>query len=295
MGWEATVDLKVTRYEVNGDGIATVWLSRPGRANSWTGRMHDEYRSICATLDDDPAVRVIVLTGEGEIFCGGADFKALAHYVEADNYDPALSKEPAKPGYGVRPEFDSDMAWQLGMRKPMIAAINGACAGIAVALAAFCDLRFAVEDAKITTVAAKIGLPAEYGLSWILPRLMGVTHAADLILTGRVATAEELRHTGFFNRVLPRTGFMTAVYDYARLLAAASPEAVTTAKRQLWGDLLRSDPARAIEESKELIGRHMQLPDYAEGVAAMMEKRTPRFAPLLSGASSLTGARDCLQ
>ena len=271
------MDLKVTRYSVDVDGIATLWLSRPGRANSWTGRMHDEYRWICAQLDDDPAVRVIVLTGEGDIFCGGADFKALGHYTTTDHYDPALSAEAERPGYGVLEEFDSDMAWQLGLRKPMIAAINGACAGIAVALAAFCDLRFAVEDAKITTVAAKIGLPAEYGLSWILPRLMGVTHAADLILTGRVATAAELRHTGLFNQVLPREGFMEAVYDYARLLAAASPAAVTTAKRQIWGDLLTHSPARSVEESKRLIGHHMQLPDYQEGVAAMMERRRPRF------------------
>ncbi|MGH3437539.1 MAG: enoyl-CoA hydratase-related protein [Sciscionella sp.] len=271
------MDLKVTRYTVDANGIATLWLSRPGRANSWTGRMHAEYRWICAHLDADPRVRVIVLTGEGDIFCGGADFKALDHYTKTDHYDPALSADAARPGYGVRPEFDADMAWQLGLRTPMIAAINGACAGIAVALVAFCDLRFAVEDAKITTVAAKIGLPAEYGLSWILPRLMGVTHAADLILTGRVATADELRHSGFFNKVLPRDGFRDAVYSYARLIAAASPAAVSTAKRQIWDDVLAHDPAKAVARSKQLIGEHMQLPDYAEGVAAITERRAPRF------------------
>lgn len=272
------MDLKVTRYEIDEHGVATVWFSRPDRANSWTGRMHDEYRWICKQLDDDPSVRVIVLTGEGDIFCGGADFKALDHYTKTDHYDPHLSEEAARPGYGVRAEFDADMVWQVGMRTPMIAAINGACAGIAVAMAAFCDLRFAVEGAKITTVAAKIGLPAEYGLAWILPRLMGVTHASDLILTGRVAKAEELRHTGLLNDVLPHEGFLSAVQDYARTLAAASPSAVTAAKRQIWGDLLRQDPAAAVEDSKELIGRHMQMPDYAEGVQAMQEKRAPKYA-----------------
>lgn len=271
------MDLKVTRYEVDDHGVATVWLSRPGRANSWTGRMHDEYRWVCKRLDDDPAVRVIVLTGEGDIFCGGADFKALDHYTRTDHYDPHLSREAERPGYGVRPEFDADMVWQAGMRTPMIAAINGACAGIAVAIAAFCDLRFVVEDAKITTVAAQIGLPAEYGLAWILPRLMGATHASDLILTGRVAVAEELRHSGLFNAVLPREGFMDAVGAYARQLAAASPSAVTAAKRQIWGDLLEHDPAAAVEASKELIGRHMQMPDYAEGIRAMQEKRRPTY------------------
>jgi enoyl-CoA hydratase/carnithine racemase len=271
------VDLKVTRYEIDPQGVATLTLDRPGRGNSWTGRMHDEYRWICKRLDDDPAVRVIVLTGAGEVFCAGADFQALDSYVGAKEYDPALSPDAERPGYGVRPEFDADMVWQLGLRTPMIAAINGACAGIAVALAAFCDLRFAVEDAKITTVAPKIGLPAEYGLAWILPRLMGITHAADMLYTGRIIRAAEMRDWGFFNRVLPRAGFTTAVDEYAHVLAAVSPAAVTTTKRQLWGELLSADPRAAVESSKQLIGQHMRTPDYAEGVAALKERRAPRF------------------
>jgi enoyl-CoA hydratase/carnithine racemase len=271
------VDLKVTRYEIDPQGVATLTLDRPGRGNSWTGRMHDEFRWICKRLDDDPAVRVIVVTGGGDIFCAGADFQALDTYVGAETYDPALSATAERPGYGVRPEFDADMAWQLGMRTPMIAAINGACAGIAVALAAFCDLRFAVEDAKITTVAPRIGLPAEYGLAWILPRLIGVTHAADVLYTGRVIRAAEMRDWGLFNRVLPRAEFTAAVDEYAHLLASVSPAAVTTTKRQLWAELLNADPRAAVESSKELIGQHMRGPDYAEGIAALKEKRPPRF------------------
>ncbi|MFE2429316.1 enoyl-CoA hydratase-related protein [Streptomyces sp. NPDC059373] len=271
------MELKVTRYAIDESGVATVRLHRPERRNSWTGRMHDEYRWICKQLDDDPTVRVIVLTGTGHSFCVGADPKALTGYVEADHYDPALSKTAERPGYGVRPEFDADMAWQLGLRKPMIAAVNGACAGIAVALAAFCDLRFAVEGAKITTAAPRLGLPAEYGLSWILPRLVGMTHTADILLTGRVLRAEEMAAMGFFNKVLPEPEFTKHVDEYAHLLAAASPDAVTSAKRQMWADLLHSDAAAAVEESKALIGTLMNRPDYAEGVAAMLEKRTPRF------------------
>ncbi len=228
------MELKVTRYEIDDAGIATIWLHRPERRNSWTGRMHAEYRWICRQLDDDPAVRVIVLTGSGHTFCIGADPQALTGYVEADHYDPALPQDAAQPGYGVRPEFDADMAWQLGMRTPMIAAVNGACAGIAVALAAFCDLRFAVTGAKITTAAPRLGLPAEYGLSWILPRLVGMTHTADILLTGRVLLAEEMAGMGFFNKVLPPEEFAEEVGSYARTIAAASPLAVTTAKRQMW-------------------------------------------------------------
>jgi enoyl-CoA hydratase/carnithine racemase/ferredoxin len=238
------VDLKVTRYDIDAAGVATITLDRPGRGNSWTGRMHDEYRWICKRLDDDPAVRVIVLTGAGSVFCAGADFKALDSYVGAERYDTHLAADAERPGYGVRPEFDADMVWQLGMRTPMIAAVNGACAGIAVALAAFCDLRFAVDDAKITTVAPRIGLPAEYGLAWILPRLMGVTHAADVLLTGRVILAEEMRGWGFFNRVLPREEFAETVAAYAHQLAAVSPAAATDDQAPALGRSAARRPAR---------------------------------------------------
>jgi enoyl-CoA hydratase/carnithine racemase len=271
------VELKVTRYDIDEAGVATVWLHRPERRNAWTGRMHTEYRWICKRLEEDPLVRVVVVTGSGDAFSVGADRDALARHVEAGHYDPALAADAERPGYGVRPEFDADMAWQLGLRVPMIAAVNGACAGIAVALAAFCDLRFGVEGAKVTTATARLGLPAEYGLSWILPRLVGATHAADVLLTGRILRAEELGAMGFFNAVLPRPEFDGTVADYAAMLAAASPEAVSTAKRQLWADLLHGDPRASVEESKALIGKLMQYPDYAEGVAALLEKRPPRF------------------
>jgi len=271
------VELKVTRYEIDDAGVATVRLHRPERGNSWTGRMHAEYRWICRTLEDDPAVRVIVVTGSGDRFCVGADREALAGHLEAGRYDAGLDGDVARPGHGARPEFDADMAWQLGLRVPMIAAVNGACAGIALALAAFCDLRFAVEGAKMTAASARLGLPAEYGLSWMLPRLIGPAHAADVLLTGRVLPAEELGAMGFFNAVLPRPEFERRVADSAALLAAASPEAVSTTKRQLWGDLLHGDPRAAVEESKALIARLVRHPDYAEGVAALLEGRPPRF------------------
>ena len=272
------MELKVTRYAVSPAGVATVWLDRPKRRNSWTGRMHDEYRWIMKQLDDDLKVRVVVLTGSGESFCVGADSQALESYVDAEGYDPALSKEAENPGYGVKAEFDADMAWQFGMRPPIIAAVNGACAGIAVALAGFSDIRFAVEGAKVTTAAPKLGLPAEYGLSWILPRLVGMTHAADILLSGRVLLAEELKTMGFFNDVFPKREFEERVYEYAHMLAELSPVSTSTAKRQLYGDLLHTDVGRSVEHSKELIEELMQGPDYKEGVSAFLEKRKPRFA-----------------
>ncbi len=271
------MELKVTRFSIDAAGVATVWLHRPERRNSWTGRMHAEYRWILRQLESDPHVRVVVLTGSGNSFCVGADSRALAHYVTAEGYDPALPADAEQPGYGVRPEFDADMAWQFGLRLPIIAAVNGACAGIAVALASFCDLRFAVAGAKITTAAPKLGLPAEYGLSWILPRIVGLTHTMDILLSGRVLLAEEMKAMGFFNDVFPPAEFEQRVAAYAHMLAELSADSISSAKRQIYSDLLHTNVAEAVAQSKTLIGQHMERPDYAEGVAAFLEKRPPRF------------------
>lgn len=272
------MELKVTRYEIGDAGVATVWLHRPERRNSWTARMHTEYRWIMAELESDPGVRVAILTGSGNTFCVGADFKALDTYVGATTgFDPGVAKDVSRPGYGIRREFDADVVWQLGLRFPVICAVNGACAGVAMAMAAFSDIRFAVEGAKVTTATAKLAMPVEYGLSWILPRLIGVTNAADVLLSGRILLAEELGRMGFFNAIYPAEGFMERVTEYARLLAANSPQATTVTKRQLYEDLLRLDPAASVDESKELIGRLMAEPDYAEGLRAFAEKRAPRF------------------
>ena len=146
------------------------------------------------------------------------DFKALDTYTDgtSDYVTSVDAAQSAKPGYGVHPEFDHDLVWQWGVRKPIIAAVNGACAGIGVGLVAFSDLRFAAAGAKFTSAAPKLGLPAEYGLSWILPRIVGTTHAADILLTGRVFLAEEAERMGFLNRVLPPDDLMPHVLALAR-------------------------------------------------------------------------------
>lgn len=271
------MELKVTRYAIDEHGVATVHLHRPERRNSWTGRMHTEYRWIMQQLEADPACRVAVLTGSGSAFCVGADSKALDGYVGKSGYDGGIAEDVPNPGYGVRGEWDADVAWQLGLRFPLICAVNGACAGVALALAAFSDIRFGLRGAKITTATPKLAMPAEYGLSWMLPRLIGMTHAADVLLSGRVVPAEELGEMGFFNGVFGEDEFPERVAEYARMLAGLSPEATKTTKRQLWGDLLEHDPGASVRRSKELISELMRLPDYEEGVRALIEKRPPRF------------------
>jgi enoyl-CoA hydratase/carnithine racemase len=274
---DAAMELKVTRYVVDA-GVATVTLSRPDRLNAWTGRMHAEYRWCLAEAERDDAVRAIVVTGAGRGFCAGADTAALDGHAAAGRYDPGVvADELAKPGYGVRPEYDHPFAFHFGVPKPIIAAINGAAAGVGLVLACFCDIRFAAAGAKLTTSAARLGFPAEYGLSWVLPRIVGTGHAADLLFSSRVLLADEAERIGLVNRVLAPDELLPFTKEYAgRLATEVSPWGVSAAKRQLYADWHR-DVGCSVAESERLIEAAVRGPDYAEGVAAWLEKRPPRF------------------
>ncbi|CAN5445365.1 enoyl-CoA hydratase-related protein [soil metagenome] len=270
--------LTATRYEIDGH-VATVFLHRPHRHNAWTGRMHAEYRTIMAHLEHRREVRVVVLTGTPPAFSVGGDSDALAAHAHNGGYDTGLPDEIAAPGHGVRSEFDHDFAWHYGFRLPIVAAVNGACAGIALALVSFCDLRFGAAPAKLTTAAPKLGLPAEYGLSWTLPRLIGVTRAADLLLSGRVVTAAETADWGLWNEVLPdgETCLARARSYAADLARTPGPEAVRTTKAQIVTDLLRHDVGASISDSKRLMHTAMGTAEYREGVAALRDGRPPDF------------------
>lgn len=268
------MELKATRYAVD-DGIATMTLARPKRRNAWTGRMHTEYRWILREADRDPAVRVIVVTGdpEGQAFCAGADLGALEGHSEKGRYDPGTPEDIAEPGYGVDARFDASFAYHFGIGKPVIAAINGPAAGVGLVLAAFADLRFAVQGAKFTAAHGRFNFPAEFGLSWVLPRIVGLTHANDILLSSRTFTAEEAMTMGFLNRLLPPEALMAEVMGYARALAAnVAPGSARETKRQIYRDLHR-DAAASVREAERLLEEMIREPDYKEGVKAWMEKR----------------------
>jgi enoyl-CoA hydratase/carnithine racemase len=272
------MDLKVTRYAQDA-GIATIILSRPQRRNAWTGRMHTEYRWCLAQADADPAVRVIVVTGdpEGSAFCAGADLGGLEKMSEQGEYNAGIDEEIATPGYGVHKAFDATFAYHCGVSKPIIAAMNGAAAGVGLVLAAFCDLRFAVAGAKFTSAHGRFNFPAEYGLSWILPRLVGITNANDVLLSSRVFLAEEAHAMGFLNKVLSAEALMDHVYDYARTMAASvSPGSLRETKRQLYSDQHRS-LAEAVQDSERLLLEMTRQPDCQEGVKAWQERRAPKW------------------
>lgn len=269
-------ELSAVRWTATGR-VATVWLHRPHRHNAWTGRMHAEFREVMAELEHRDDVRAVVVTGTPPAFCVGGDSSALSDHADRGGYDSGLRGVPARPGGGDR--LDADFAWQLGYAKPIIAAVNGACAGVGLALVLFCDLRFVAADAKLTTAAAKLGLPAEYGSSWMLPRLVGVTRANDLLLSGRIVTGAETAEWGLWNGVEPDgEATLRAAQRYATLLATTvGPRAVATTKRQIADDLLRHDPAASVTDSLRLLDESMGTAEYREGVSALTEKRPPNF------------------
>jgi enoyl-CoA hydratase/carnithine racemase len=271
------VELTVVRYDVS-DEIATITLNRPARMNAWIGRMNTEYRFALEQAERDESVGAIIVTGAGRAFCVGADSRALEGHIAKGAYEPGTPADIAKPGYGIRPEFDADFAYHFGLTKPVIAAVNGAVAGIGLVLACFADLRYAAAGAKFTTAHGKLNLPAELGLSWLLPRMIGLTRANELLLSSRVFLAEEALSLGLVNAVLPPDELILHVTSYARnLISTVSPGSLRETKRQIYTDLHR-DVASAVEASRNHIERMVKEPDFAEGVSAFVEKRPPRWS-----------------
>lgn len=270
------MELKATAYAV-ADAVATITLNRPQRMNAWTGRMHAEYRHCLAIAEDDAAVGAIIVTGAGRGFCVGGDAAALQGHVAKGGYDPGTPAAMATPGRGVAGQFNGAFAYHFALSKPIIAAMNGPAAGVGLALACFTDIRFAASGAKFTTAHGKLNLPAEYGLSWLLPRMIGLTRANDLLLTSRVFLAEEAMSLGIVNEVHPAEAVLDAARAYAlRLIATVSPGSLKETRRQIYLDLHRGI-AESVDDSEALIRRMMKEPDYAEGVAAFLEKRPPRW------------------
>lgn len=270
------MELHATSYDVHGR-TAVITLDRPARGNAWTGRMDTEYRWCLDQADTDPSVRVIVVTGAGERFCVGGDSQALEGHASKGGYDRGLSGAEATPGYGVAPEFDHAFACHFGLSKPVIAAIKGAAAGIGLSLAAFADLRFAAPGTKFTTAHGKLGLPAEYGLSWLLPKIVGATRAMDLLLTSRVFLAEEALDIGFLNAIHPAEDLLTEVLAYADQLATSvAPTSLRETRRQVYLDMHR-DIGTSVNESIRLLDELMRTSEYKQGVQALVNKQPPGF------------------
>ena len=274
------MDLHTIRYDVD-DGVAVVTLDRPDRLNAWTARMEHEFAWAVTRADMDDAVHVVVITGAGRGFCAGADTKALDRISEAGDYDQATPPAPEDV-----PDLATGEVFLLAsrLRKPVIAAVNGPAAGVGFVLMCSADIRFAAEGAKLTTSFARLGLPAEHGVSWVLVRLLGPGRAADLLLSSRIVLAEEAATIGLVNSVLPSDELLPYTMAYAKRMATElSPAALAVIKRQIYDDLQR-DQRTALQWSVDEMKRMVKEPDFVEGAAALSERRPPKFGPL--GSSS---------
>lgn len=267
-------------YEV-ADPIATITLNRPAQLNAWTDRMAAELKHALAQAETDTRVVVIVITGAGRGFCAGADLKQLEAISVGDRRArpmPELAADPGDPAVGA--SFRGAYTYLMSIRKPVVAAINGACAGMAVPIALCCDLRFASEDAVFTTAFSRRGLIAEWGLSWLLPRIVGPAHALDLCFSARKVGAAEAERIGLVNRVVPAPDLLAVVRAWAEEVAAnCSPASIRIMKRQVYQNLTDS-LEHAEEESIRLMIESFDRPDFREGVMSFLEKRPPKFQRL---------------
>lgn len=246
-------------------GVLTLTFNRPERLNAWTDALGRRYFDLLEQAEKDPAVRAIVVTGAGRGFCSGADFETLSAIQGGD--------------YAVEPD-PRPATFPTTIRKPIVAAVNGACAGLGMVHALVCDLVFTSAEAKWTTAFPRRGLIAEYGLSWVLPRLIGQQRAMDVLLSGRVFTGTEAHELGLVNRVLAGEELLAGAQAYARELAVhSSPASMAVIKRQVWGDwdVTLEESARAAV--REMIAS-FRRPDFAEGVASFLEHRNPAFPSL---------------
>jgi enoyl-CoA hydratase/carnithine racemase len=260
-------------YHIEG-GVATVTLNRPERLNAWTGTMYREVRAAMREASDDERVRVIVLTGAGRGFCAGADMEAL-QTIQANARNEAPKDEPFDPAAPA--DFAKTYSYFPAVPKPIIAAINGPCAGLGLIVALYADMRFASDAAVFTTAFSRRGLVAEHGISWLLPRLVGIANAADLLYSARRFDAEEARAMGLVNRVFPRASFADEVAAYAGMLAReVSPRSMREMKREIWNAQFQG-LGQAIEAANADMPASFRSEDFKEGLAHFLEKRAPRF------------------
>lgn len=245
--------------------VLLVTLNRPERLNAWTNALEDRYFDVLVEAEADPDVRAIVVTGAGRGFCAGADMDDLGGASEASDAEIDRPRPRHLP---------------MTIRKPVIAAVNGAAAGLGLVEALFCDVRFASPEAAFITALVRRGLVAEYGVSWLLPRIVGHSRALDLLLSGRRLSGEEAYRIGLVDHLAPADQLVDAAIAYADDIATScSPWSMATIKAQVVLDGERSF-ADSVGTADSLMRASFHGVDLAEGVASFTERRPPVFAPL---------------
>jgi enoyl-CoA hydratase/carnithine racemase len=259
------------------DGVATITLNRPERLNAWNGTIASEVKAAMHAASDDVAVKVIVLTGAGRGFCSGADMNTLQGIQSGGQSTGARAEAEGPFDAAADSSFQKAYSYFPAVKKPIIAAINGAAAGLGLIMTLYCDMRFASDAAVFTTAFSRRGLIAEHGISWLLPRIVGIGNATDLLFSARKIGAIEAKEMGLVNRVIPHQVFMEEVTAYARMLATeVSPRSLREMKREIWNAQFQT-LGEAIEEANADMPGSFVSEDFKEGVAHFLEKRPPAF------------------
>jgi enoyl-CoA hydratase/carnithine racemase len=265
-------------FEVD-DPVATITLNRPQALNAWTDRMGFEVRHAVSVAERDPRVVGIVITGAGRGFCAGADLSRLSAVSAGNRTVETAGDLAAEPG---DESFGDDLrlgtyTYLMSVPKPVIAAINGPVAGMAVPIVLACDLRFMAEDAILMTAFSQRGLVAEWGTSWLLPRLVGTAVALDLLFSSRKVSGRECEALRLVNAALPREDVLPHAQQYVRDLAAtSSPNSMAIMKRQVYQQL-HAGLLGAEREARDLMLESFGRADFREGVSSFLEKRPPAF------------------
>src|SRR3984893_12918377 len=269
-----------TLYSV-ADRVATITLNRPDKLNAWTATMEQEVRAAMYEAERDQNVRVIVLTGAGRGFCAGADMSLLGTIAKQGLGDRSqesfLRNTDNGRGQNVRPDFQKKYSYFPSIEKPVIGAVNGPAVGLGFIISLYCDLRFASDAARFGTAFAKRGLIAEYGLAWLLPRLIGPANALDMLFFGRLVLANAAARMGLVNKVVPQDSFLQNIHAYAKALAhSVSPRSTRVIKQQVYNAMFQT-LSEAFEASEQEMMESLQCSDFKEGVAHFLEKRAPAF------------------
>lgn len=257
--------------------IATVTFNRPDKMNAYTPKMGAEMRRAMLDANRDDNVGAIIVTGAGRAFCAGADMSTLNQISEGR----ASASGPAEKDddflRGQRADYKTNYSWLLALKKPVIAAINGACVGLGFTYSLYYDIRIASENARLGLIFPQRGLAIEHGSSWMLPRIVGLAHALDLAVTGRLVDANEAYRMGLVSRVVPQDKVMDAAREVATHVAEkCSPLGVAQAKKLILEHQF-TDLATAIREDDASMTTMTQSEDFKEGIRAFMEKRSPKF------------------